>query len=176
MLLSWNRCTSCLPFTVCTVHLYIFPLDFLCPTQLHVHQRMIFTAIRFILLKQIDIVRHGSRLHNDTYSVHKGALVLCRTCPPCLLPSCRHLTSSTVWCQLSIFLPAWRAGPLIFPLSQDGPAFPRVHAHLCPIVRYTSGLCFIVHCSFIVYIFILKPLFSHSVLQSLDSELLNSFV
>ncbi len=80
-----------------------------------------------------QIVAHD--IHNDTYPVHKGALVLCQTRPPCLLTSCRHLTSSTVWCQLFVFFPAWRAGPPIFPLSQDGPASPRVHAHLCPIVR-----------------------------------------
>ncbi len=108
-----------------------------------------FIAIWYILLKQIDTVRHGSRLqssrlqqiialgtHNDTYSVHKGALVLCRARSPCLLTSWGCLTSSIVWCQLPIFFPAWRAGSPSFPRTQDGPISPRVHTHLCPLFDY----------------------------------------
>ncbi len=33
----------------------------------------------------------------DTYSVHKGGLMLCRACPSCLPASWERLTSSTVW-------------------------------------------------------------------------------
>jgi hypothetical protein len=104
----------------------------------------------YMILKQIDTVRHDSRLqlsklqqilahdtHSDTYSVHKGSLVLCRAHSPCLLTSWGRLTSSTVWCQLPVFFPAWRAGPPSFPCTQDGPISPRVHAHLCPLVRYS---------------------------------------
>ncbi len=95
-------------------------------------------------------VRYGSRLqssrvqqidayntHNDTYSVHKGALVVsCRARSPCLLTSWGRLTSSIVWCQLPIFFPVWWAGSPSSPHTQDGLISLRVHTPLCPLVRY----------------------------------------
>jgi hypothetical protein len=75
--------------------------------------------------------------HNDTYSVHKGALVPCRP-RPCLLSSWECLTISVVRYQLLTSSPSRRAGPPFSPSIQDGPISPRVHAHLCPLVCYST--------------------------------------
>ncbi len=111
--------------------------------------KWIFTAIWFILLKQIDKVKHGSWLqssriqqiiahdtHNYTYSVHKGALVSCWARSLCLRTSWERLTSSTVWCQFPILFSDWRAGSPSSPCIQHGPLSPRVPTHLCPLVCY----------------------------------------
>ncbi len=81
---------------------------------------------------------HQDNAYNDTYSVHKEALMLCRARLLCLLSSWEHLTVSAAWYQLLTSSPTRWAGPPFSPHINGGPISPRVHAHLCPHVRYNN--------------------------------------
>jgi hypothetical protein len=49
-----------------------------------------------------------------------------------------RLFSSTVWCQLPVLSPTWRAGSLNLPCIQDGPFYPgSTHSPLSPSITGT---------------------------------------
>ncbi len=122
----------------------------LCPTQLLVHQRM--NAIGYILLKQIDTVRHDSRLKlsglqqinaNITHMIRTLCIRLDSCCAEPVPRAFQHLeTSNLIHCLMPsvCFPPLLAAGSPAFPHIQCGPVSPRVHPLLYLTVCYKTYL------------------------------------
>ncbi len=113
-----------------------------------------FTAIRFILLKQVNngkILEYGCMKHyyylHTEWQLFTVLHTLCMMGPCChaglifqsswLLQYMRVLPPSSAADQLLILLPAWRAGPSPITLPWVDPISIRVHAPTRSLVGYT---------------------------------------